>query len=81
MPRTIASVNAIQISLVVLELGMALEARDGREARVLVAIGIERQPVTLTRAAVALGPELRPRLEEREVDVEEHRAQHRARRG
>ena len=67
--------------LVVLELGMALEARQRREARVLVPVGIERQPVTLTCSAIPLRPELRPRLEEREVDVEEHRAQHRGREG
>ena len=55
---------------------MALEAGEGSEARVLVAVGIERQPVPLTRAAVTLGPELRPGPEEREVDVEQNRAQH-----
>ena len=58
--------------LVVLELGMVLEVLDrGRPCR-LVAVGVERQPVARTGGAVALGPEQRPRLGQREVDVEEN---------
>ena len=34
------------------------------------------QPVTLAEPAIALGPEVRPRLRDREVDVEDHRFEH-----
>src|SRR5688500_12838205 len=59
--------------LVVLELGMVAQVLDGGDARLGIARGIEGQPVALARSPVAVGPEQRPRLDEREVDVEENR--------
>src|SRR4029079_8995425 len=43
----------------------------------LVAAGLEPEPMALAGADVALGPELRSRASESEVDVEEDRAKHR----
>ena len=59
--------------LVVLELGMVLEVLDRRRPRRLVAVGDEGQPVARPGGAVALRPEQRARLGQREVDVEEDR--------
>ena len=54
---------------------MALQVDERRVARRLVARRVEREPVPLAAADVALGHQLRPRLREREVDVEENGAQ------
>ena len=62
--------------LVVHEVALAAELLDRGRAGVGVAAGIEREPVPFPHAPVPLGPELRPGPEQREVDVEENRAQH-----
>src|SRR5205085_9585272 len=60
--------------LVVLELRVPLERLDGRRPRLLVAGRVEAEAELRAAAAIALGPELRARLGQREVDVEEDRA-------
>ncbi len=65
--------------VVVDEAGFALQRLDGSGACVLVATRIEREPVSLPHAPIPLGPELRTRSKEREIDVEENRAKHRTR--
>src|SRR5438105_15651381 len=57
--------------LVVVELRMTLERRDRGLARLLVARGVEYEPMPLAEPPIALGTELRSRPREREVDVEE----------
>ena len=52
---------------------MVLEVLDRRRAGLRVELGIERQAVAGAGLAVALGPEQRAGLGEREVDVEEDR--------
>ena len=59
--------------LVVLELRVVLEVFDRRRAGLRVELGVERQAVARAGLAVALGPEERAGLGEREVDVEEDR--------
>ena len=61
--------------LVVAQLGMPLERLDRGRARLGVARRVELEPVALAEPPVALGAEVRPRLGEREVDVEENRPQ------
>ena len=58
--------------VVVLELGMAAQVDQGGIASRLVAGGVEREPVALACAHVALRPELGPGPRKREVDVEEN---------
>ena len=58
------------------EIGTALEVRDRGPPRILVAPGLEAQAVASADPAVPLRPELRPRPEQREVDVEENRLEH-----
>src|SRR6185437_2204559 len=60
----------------VLELGVALDPLHRPLARLAVAGRVELEAEALAQAAVALGPELRPRAGDREVDVEENGAQH-----
>src|SRR5262249_27616877 len=62
--------------LVVDELGMLLHLLDRAEPRLLVAGRVERERVALTETPVALGAELGPGTEEREVDVEQHGPEH-----
>src|SRR2546423_7200645 len=62
--------------LVVLELGVALDALDGPLARRRVARRVELQPEALTESLVPLRPELRPGPGDREVDVEEDGLDH-----
>ena len=50
---------------------MVVEVLDRRRARLHVELGVERQAVARAGLAVALGPEERAGLGEREVDVEE----------
>ena len=57
--------------LVVLQLRVPLERRDGRGSRVLVAGRVELEAELLAAPPVALRPELGPRASEREVDVQE----------
>jgi hypothetical protein len=64
--------------LVVNELVVVLEGLDRPGARCRVEVGVEPQTVALADAAVPLGPQLRPRPKEREVDIEENGLQHRA---
>src|SRR2546421_648947 len=63
--------------LVVRELGVALQVRDRRVARLVVARRIEAQSEALPEQPVALRPEVGPGLRKREVDVEENRARRR----
>src|SRR5437764_396659 len=58
--------------VVVVELGMPLDFGERRAACVVVAVGVERQPMPLTEAAVALRPEHGPWLGDRVVDVEDN---------
>ncbi len=62
--------------VVVHELALAAQPLDRRDPRVRVAVGVERQPMPLAEAAVPLRAELRPRPEEREIDVEQHGSEH-----
>ena len=73
MPRTMSSVNAIQISSSCTSSGCALQILERGEPSVLVASGVEVEPVRCPDPPVRLGPELGPGPREREVDVEEHR--------
>src|SRR5919198_1592216 len=57
--------------LVVLELGMSFERLHGGRASLLVARRVEPQAELLAAAAISLRPQFRPRLRQREVDVEE----------
>ncbi len=59
------------------ELRVALEVLERREPRLVVARAVEGEPVARSGALVPRRAELRPGPEEREVDVEEDRAQHR----
>src|SRR5438552_3606487 len=52
---------------------------DRRETGRLVPAGVEHQPVPRPDPPVALGPELRPGPEEREVDVEQDGPEHASR--
>ena len=61
--------------LVVVELRSTLERRDRAAARVVIPRGIEFEPEPLAEPAVALGPEVRSGLRDREVDVENDCAQ------
>src|SRR5207244_6819816 len=63
--------------LVVLELGVAPDALHRPLARGRVALGVELEAEALAEPLVALGPELRPRARDREVDVEENSANQR----
>ncbi len=58
--------------LVMAELRMALDLCDRPGARLRVAVRVELEPVLATELDVPLGAEVRPRLGEGEVDVEEH---------
>ena len=62
--------------LVVHELVVALERLDRSDARVRVAVRVEREPVPLPDAPVPLRPQLRPGPKQREVDVEQDGLQH-----
>ena len=57
--------------LVVVELRMPLEGLDGGGSGLGVAARVELEPEALAEELVALRPEVGPRLDEREVDVEE----------
>src|SRR5206468_2411137 len=46
------------------------------QPRLLVARGLEREPVPLAESPIPVGPELRAGEREREVDVEEHGREH-----
>src|SRR5205823_14903335 len=61
--------------LVVVELRMPLERRDGMRASLAVALGVELEPEALAEPPVAVRPEIRTWLGNREVDVEENGAQ------
>jgi hypothetical protein len=61
--------------LVVVELRVPLEGPHGMCARLTVALGIEIQAEPLAEAPVALGTQIRARLGDREVDVEENCSQ------
>jgi hypothetical protein len=61
--------------LVVVELWMVLEVQDGSGPRLCVARRVELETVVDTRRPVALRPQQRAGLGEREVDVEENGAQ------
>src|SRR6266480_4033266 len=61
--------------LVVVELRMPLERRDGVRASLAVALRVELEPEALAEPTVALRPEIRTWLGNREVDVEENGAQ------
>src|SRR5581483_10745654 len=61
--------------LVVLELGVLRHLLDRSQPRVLVARRVELEAVALPEVPVPLRPELEPGAEEREVDVEQDRAQ------
>ena len=65
--------------LVVHELVVVLERLDRVSACVRVQSRIEREAVTLADPAVPLRPELRPGSKQREIDVEQHRREHRSR--
>src|SRR5262249_18349649 len=65
--------------LVVDELGMLLHDLDGAEPRLVVAVRVETEAVALAEPPVALGPEFRPWLEEREIDVEQNGLEHASR--
>ena len=56
---------------------MAAEIDEGGVTGSLVASGLEGEPMALAGANVPLRPELRSRPRQREVDVEEDRAEHR----
>src|SRR5204862_2400195 len=56
---------------VVVELRMVLEVDQRGGACLCVEIGIELEPETESRVPIALRAEQRPRLRDREVDVEE----------
>ena len=58
---------------------MELQALERREPSVLVPSRIEDEPVRSPTRRYASGPSSGPGREEREVDVEEHRAEHTAR--
>src|SRR5581483_9050699 len=62
--------------LVVVELRMPLEIRDRRTPRLVVALRVEHETVTLAEPPVALRPEIGSRFRERVVDVEDDRLQH-----
>src|SRR5262249_42789582 len=62
--------------VVVLQLGMAAEIDEGGVSGRLVASRLQMEPVALAGADVPRRPELGPGPREREVDVEEDRAQH-----
>ena len=64
--------------VVVLELGMPLQVDERGVPRVLVPRGVEREPVPLAGADVALRPELGAGPDEREVDVEQDGAKRHA---
>ena len=74
-----SSVNRIQTSSSWTSSGWRLEALEGPEPRLLVARGVERDPVPRPGPPVPLRPELGPGPEEREVDVEQDGAKHRVR--
>ena len=61
--------------LVVAELRVTLECGDCGGAGLLVPRRVEVEPVALAQLPVSLGPEIGSRPREREVDVEEDRAQ------
>ena len=64
--------------LVVLELGMALDPLDRLLACLRVARRVELEPEPRAEPLVALRPKLRPGAGDREVDVEENRAERHA---
>jgi hypothetical protein len=55
----------------VVELGVPLQVGERGAARVVVAPRVELQPVPSAEPLVALGAEVRPRLREGEVDIED----------
>ena len=61
--------------LVVVELRVPLERRERGAARLVVARRVELEAVPRAEPPVALGPEVGPRLRDREVDVEDNGAQ------
>ena len=67
--------------LVVHEIASPLQLLDRSEPRPVVPPRIEHKPVPLPKPPVPLGPQLRPRPKQGEVDVEKNRAQHRQRIG
>ena len=75
MPRTIASVKTTQTSSSWSSSGWRRSCVDRPLARLAVAGRVEHEAEALAEPPVALGPELRPRAGEREVDVEEDGAQ------
>src|SRR5262245_61816361 len=65
--------------LVVDEIGMTLQRLDRSASGVVVERAVEGQPMSGADALVPRRPELGPRPEEREVDVEEDGSEHGAR--
>ena len=61
--------------LVVTKLRMALRVATAAARASSYCAGSRLEPVPLAELAVSLRPEVRPRLRQREIDVEEHRAQ------
>ncbi len=57
---------------------MGAEVLERRDARRLVPLRVEVEPVLGPDPPIRVGPELRPRPREREVDVEEDGLQHAA---
>src|SRR5262249_16292562 len=62
--------------LVVIDLRVTLDLGERRRPRGLVARRVEVEPVPPAELAVAVRAEVRPRTGDREVDVEDDRAQH-----
>jgi hypothetical protein len=58
---------------VVVELRVMLEIQEGSRAGLRVANRVELEPVAPAGVAVAARAEQRPRLRDREVDIEENR--------
>ena len=55
---------------------MRTEFPEGSEAGFVVTLRVEHEAVRDPKQPVRLGPKLGPRPRQREVDVEDHRAQH-----
>ncbi len=62
--------------LVVDELRMLLNLFDRRQTSPFVTRRVELEAVLLTELLVTLRPELRPRMEQREVDIKDHGLEH-----
>src|SRR5581483_556762 len=67
--------------LVVVELGVPLQVGHGRRPRLLVAGRVEVEPEARAEPPIAVRAEVRARLGDREVDVEEDGPKHGSARG